>query len=305
MTPEQLAHLTDEERAAWDACEAAGLPWAEMGDPFHGEIRRCSDFAHLFTDEDDHPEARRFVGVASYALPLVLEALADARRERDSYRDGYLTVAASRAAMQYQRDVAWAALAEARARIAAFEAATPGEDPAPRGVGAPDAAKGGALGVGSACTYSRAWIGPCGKPGERGRCPDHASVVCSCCGASATGECPQTGGLVCGYPLCDDCEHDPKPGWHCAHRRKPGASGVGAALTNCDSCRFDYRDHADRPGCMVADGAEREELFSAVSDWVANDANINEYGDVVPGATGCPGYSPRGYATDATEEGDE
>lgn len=95
MTPEQLAHLTDEERRVWETCEAAGLPWAEMGDPFHGEIRRCSDFAHLFTDEDDHPEVRRFVGVASYALPLVLEALA-----------------------------------EARARIAALEAATPGEDPA-------------------------------------------------------------------------------------------------------------------------------------------------------------------------------
>ena len=112
MSPEKRANLTDEECAAWDVCEAAGLPWAEMGDPFHGEIRRCSDFAPLFTDADDYPEARRFVGVASYALPLALEALAGAR-----------------------------------ARIAALEAATPGEDPAPHVAGALDATKGGVLGV--------------------------------------------------------------------------------------------------------------------------------------------------------------
>lgn len=54
------------------------------------------------------------------------------------------------------------------------------------------------------CTFSLAWIGPCGKHD----CKDHSNLVCSCCGAPATRQCEETFGMVCGSPLCNDCEHE-------------------------------------------------------------------------------------------------
>lgn len=58
------------------------------------------------------------------------------------------------------------------------------------------------------CKFQKAWIGQCCKPiHENGMCEEHSKVKCVSCGAQATHECPETGTLVCGAPLCDDCEH--------------------------------------------------------------------------------------------------
>lgn len=60
------------------------------------------------------------------------------------------------------------------------------------------------------CGFDKAWIGGCQeaveKPGDR--CLKHAGIKCCSCGEPATRECDHTGiQFVCGYPLCDDCEH--------------------------------------------------------------------------------------------------
>lgn len=59
------------------------------------------------------------------------------------------------------------------------------------------------------CLFDRAWIGPCGRDAnEDFLCSSHAHLRCVSCGAKATRECDHTGiQFVCGYPLCDECEH--------------------------------------------------------------------------------------------------
>jgi hypothetical protein len=58
------------------------------------------------------------------------------------------------------------------------------------------------------CRFDKAWVGKCGKEAdESGFCEEHKGIKCVSCGAQATRECPETIGLVCGAPLCDDCEH--------------------------------------------------------------------------------------------------
>lgn len=63
------------------------------------------------------------------------------------------------------------------------------------------------------CTWTVAWVGECGDPAVTGtdppRCADHNDdwrADCANCGAQATGGCEATFGLVCGAPLCDDCD---------------------------------------------------------------------------------------------------
>ena len=53
------------------------------------------------------------------------------------------------------------------------------------------------------CKFNRAWIGKCGKE----NCTNHQGLKCDNCGNPATHECPETSGLVCGFLLCDECEH--------------------------------------------------------------------------------------------------
>lgn len=62
-----------------------------------------------------------------------------------------------------------------------------------------------------ACRFEKAWVGPCKKLSIGEFCEDHLGKTCSSCGAQATGECNETMGLVCGMPLCDDCEHEIAP----------------------------------------------------------------------------------------------
>ena len=54
------------------------------------------------------------------------------------------------------------------------------------------------------CGFDKAWIGPCKNPVP---CAEHSDKKCVSCGATAIGECPETGQFVCGELLCGDCEH--------------------------------------------------------------------------------------------------
>ena len=56
----------------------------------------------------------------------------------------------------------------------------------------------------SICKYIVPWIGMCGKELP---CKEHTDKKCISCGKPATRGCPETGQFVCGYHLCDDCEH--------------------------------------------------------------------------------------------------
>jgi transcriptional regulator NrdR family protein len=58
------------------------------------------------------------------------------------------------------------------------------------------------------CKFVKAWIGQCKKEANvNGFCKEHIGMKCVSCGAQATHECEETGQVVCGAPLCDDCEH--------------------------------------------------------------------------------------------------
>lgn len=58
------------------------------------------------------------------------------------------------------------------------------------------------------CKFGKAWTGPCNEEGEP-YCPEHDGVKCCSCGEQATHECAVTmTQFVCGYPLCDNCEHE-------------------------------------------------------------------------------------------------
>jgi hypothetical protein len=59
------------------------------------------------------------------------------------------------------------------------------------------------------CAWDEAWVGKCKKIAQDGSrfCEEHKDKVCSSCGAVATHSCGETGQFVCGFPLCDDCEH--------------------------------------------------------------------------------------------------
>lgn len=54
------------------------------------------------------------------------------------------------------------------------------------------------------CGFDEAWIGKCKheKP-----CAKHDGLICVSCGNPATHSCYETGQFVCGFPVCDDCEH--------------------------------------------------------------------------------------------------
>ena len=57
------------------------------------------------------------------------------------------------------------------------------------------------------CKWVKSWVGKCGNPSSGEFCSEHSGLKCSSCGAQSTHDCEETFGLVCGFPLCDDCEH--------------------------------------------------------------------------------------------------
>jgi len=60
------------------------------------------------------------------------------------------------------------------------------------------------------CEFQLAWQVPCKKPsGDERFCEEHLKEKCCSCGKQATAQCDEPiGPLVCGYPVCDDCEHE-------------------------------------------------------------------------------------------------
>jgi len=75
------------------------------------------------------------------------------------------------------------------------------------------------------CIFDKAWIGRCKNSAlpAKGVCEEH-DRPCASCGAPATHSCDSTFGLVCGAPLCPDCEHELDEqgtnGWVSKHCRK-------------------------------------------------------------------------------------
>ena len=57
------------------------------------------------------------------------------------------------------------------------------------------------------CKFIEAWIGVCGIDCKDDFCDEHKKLKCCSCGAQATKTCHETNQFVCGFPLCDDCEH--------------------------------------------------------------------------------------------------
>ena len=59
------------------------------------------------------------------------------------------------------------------------------------------------------CIFELAWVGKCKKPtqGDSQFCKEHIDLHCDSCGAQATRTCDETGQFVCGFLLCNDCDH--------------------------------------------------------------------------------------------------
>lgn len=76
MTPDLLTFLTDEERLAWDACEAASPP------PWHTTGSTLRQAVATATDED-----AAWLLVARSALPAALLELAHARQTIQEARE--------------------------------------------------------------------------------------------------------------------------------------------------------------------------------------------------------------------------
>lgn len=57
------------------------------------------------------------------------------------------------------------------------------------------------------CKFDLAWRGQCKDEPEKDFCSEHDSIKCCSCGEKATRECCETMQFVCGFPLCDTCEH--------------------------------------------------------------------------------------------------
>lgn len=72
------------------------------------------------------------------------------------------------------------------------------------------------------CKFEKAWQGQCEERAINGSdyCGEHDKEMCCSCGEKATHQCHETMGLVCGAPLCENCEDELSPvgtstGRHC------------------------------------------------------------------------------------------
>lgn len=59
------------------------------------------------------------------------------------------------------------------------------------------------------CNFELAWMGKCKEPVTTNSmfCKKHKNEKCVSCGKPATHTCSETGQFVCGFSLCDNCEH--------------------------------------------------------------------------------------------------
>jgi hypothetical protein len=59
------------------------------------------------------------------------------------------------------------------------------------------------------CQFDEAWRGQCRIDSDQEYCAEHRKEKCCVCGEQATHSCAMTSQLVCGFPLCNNCEHTP------------------------------------------------------------------------------------------------
>ena len=85
------------------------------------------------------------------------------------------------------------------------------------------------------CKFNKAWSGPCNI--ETGDailyCKEHIDLKCCVCGNPATHDCAETGGFVCGAPLCDGCEHK---------LDKEGTNGIMCSGGHCKKGEQEYHN---------------------------------------------------------------
>jgi len=115
----------------------------------------------------------------------------------------------------------------------------------------------------SDCKYGLAWIGRCRKEAVDGDyCEDHKDIMCCSCGAKATHQCAETMGLVCGAPLCDDCEHT-----ICSNGCNSGADLPAGLGGHCKKSEQHYLpwiyEPMDKPeSCLECDSLKTAVQFS-------------------------------------------
>jgi hypothetical protein len=63
------------------------------------------------------------------------------------------------------------------------------------------------------CRFVKEWVGTCTEDVIEGSdyCEEHSKLKCVSCGAQATQGCSETGSMVCGAPLCNECDHTTFP----------------------------------------------------------------------------------------------
>lgn len=71
------------------------------------------------------------------------------------------------------------------------------------------------------CSFELPYIGPCNKVSEKQRCLEHEILTCTSCENKADTKCDaQVGGLMCGFALCNKCNHDYSDIWKFRHIQK-------------------------------------------------------------------------------------
>lgn len=83
------------------------------------------------------------------------------------------------------------------------------------------------------CEFNIAWVGQCKGDGSP-RCEKHAKEKCIVCGELATHQCDETAQFVCGFSLCNNCEHRISP---------EGDNGGIAYMSKAGHCRKTEQKH--------------------------------------------------------------
>src|ERR1700722_4048079 len=97
------------------------------------------------------------------------------------------------------------------------------------------------------CGFSKAWQGTCSNDSP---CQEHNSLLCVSCKQPATHECSETGQLVCGATLCDECEHAIAP--------DGSNGGVGFFSTIPKDMQANWKTHVRRTDQKFKPWFERE-----------------------------------------------
>lgn len=101
------------------------------------------------------------------------------------------------------------------------------------------------------CAFDVAWVGRCRQPAmpEGKMCTEHSNKTCCSCGEPATHECAETGQFVCGFFLCDNCEHTIFP---------DGTNGGIGFMTTPGFADLKLKSHCKKTEQQVLPWYERE-----------------------------------------------